>query len=220
MLVKDSDIYSVIAGIDKTVRSWGGAYVSKLARRKRDPFRTLISCIISLRTKDEVTSSASERLFRLATSPRGMAKIGVKRIEQTIYPAGFYRNKAKRIAEISLRIVRLYGGHVPDTIEELLTFNGVGRKTANLVVSLGFGRPAICVDTHVHRIMNRLGYVSTKTPEQTESSLRGKLPIRYWIGINTLLVLYGQRVCTPVSPWCSRCEVERWCGKVGVDRSR
>jgi endonuclease-3 len=220
LLVKDRDVYSVIAGIDKTVRSWGVPYVSKLARRKRDPFRTLISCIISLRTKDEVTSSASGRLFRLATSPRGMAKIGVRRIERAIYPAGFYRNKARQIAEISRRIVRVYGGHVPDTIEELLTFKGVGRKTANLVVSLGFGRPAICVDTHVHRIMNRLGYVSTRTPEQTESSLREKLPIRYWIGINTLLVLYGQRVCTPVSPWCSRCEVKRWCGKVGVDRSR
>ena len=156
----------------------------------------------------------------MAGTPRSMAKLSAKRIEKAIYPAGFYRNKARQIKEISRRIAQEHAGVVPDELSELLEFKGVGRKTANLVVSIGYGKPAICVDTHVHRIMNRLGYVRTPTPEKTEFALRRKLSRRYWIGINTLLVSYGQRICTPISPWCSRCFVKRWCERRGVTKAR
>ncbi len=218
--MKNNDVSRVIASIKRAVRSWGVPYVSRITRRRRDPFRTLISCIISLRTKDDVTAPASRRLFRLASTPRMMAKLSAKRIERAIYPAGFYRNKAIQMKEISRRIAQEHAGVVPDELSELLKFKGVGRKTANLVVSVGYGKPAICVDIHVHRIMNRLGYVRTPTPEKTELALRRKLPRRYWIGINTLLVSYGQRICTPISPWCSRCVVKRWCERRGVTKAR
>ena len=218
--MRDGDISCVLSLIGKAVRGWGQPYVSRLTRERRDPFRTLISCIISLRTTDEVTRCASGRLFRLASGPRAMAKLGAKKIEKAIYPTGFYRTKAKQITEIARLIAEEYGGSVPDEIDELLKFKGVGRKTANLVVSMGYGKPAICVDTHVHRIMNRLGYVRTRSPERTEFALREKLPRRYWITVNTLLVSYGQRVCRPLSPMCSRCSVVRWCEKRGVTKQR
>jgi endonuclease-3 len=193
--------------------------VTKVSRQ-RDPFKVLISCVISLRTKDEVTDAASTRLFENADTAERMADLAESRIEKLIYPAGFYRVKARNIREISRRILGEYRGKVPDTIDELLTLPGVGRKTANLVVSLGYGKPGICVDTHVHRISNRLGYVSTRTPRETEFALREKLPGEYWLDFNDLLVTFGQHICTPISPHCSSCRLETLCDRVGVTRSR
>lgn len=184
------------------------------------PFRILIGCVISLRTKDEVTYPATERLFAKARDPEGMLKLTHAAIAKTIYPAGFYRTKAKQIRAISRILLERHDGRVPDTIEELLLLPGVGRKTANLTVTLGFGKPGICVDTHVHRIANRLGWVATKTPDDSEAALRSTLPRRWWIPINETLVRHGQQVCKPVSPVCSACPVARVCPKIGVERRR
>lgn len=188
-----------------------------------DPFFVLISCLLSLRTKDKVTEAASRRLFALMKSPVSpgtLLELPLKRIEKAIYPVGFYRTKARTLHGISRDLIKRFGGKVPGTLEELLSLKGVGRKTANLVVTLAFGKPGICVDTHVHRISNRLGYVKTKTPEATEMALRKKLPHRYWIEFNDLLVPFGQNLCKPISPFCSRCPVERYCPKVGVTLRR
>jgi endonuclease-3 len=194
--------------------------VSKIARRRRDPFRILISTIISLRTKDDVTDDASKRLFAVASTPARLSKTPVRTIEKAIYPAGFYRTKARTIRDISRRLVDEFGGRVPDTVDELLGFKGVGRKTANLVVTLGYGKDGICVDTHVHRISNRLGFIRTKTAEQSEFALMERLPRKYWIGYNELLVRFGQQICTPISPRCSKCPLDGRCPKVGVTRTR
>jgi endonuclease-3 len=194
--------------------------VSKIARNKRDPFRVLISTIISLRTKDDVTDAASKRLFDLADTPQEMSGLHLRKIQKAIYPAGFYKTKANTIRDISRRLVAEYGGRVPDSVDELLRFRGVGRKTATLVVSLGYNKPAICVDTHVHRISNRLGLVETKNPTETEFALMGVIPKRFWIGYNELLVRFGQNVCKPVSPHCSTCPVRQDCPRTGVTRSR
>jgi endonuclease-3 len=188
--------------------------------RKRDPFRLLVACVISLRTKDEVTAQASARLFKVAATPETLAKLPNSRIAKLIFPAGFYNTKAKQIHEISRRIARDHGGRVPADREALLALPGVGRKTANLVLGLGFGTPAICVDTHVHRISNRLGLVRTKSPEETEHLLEKVLPQRLWIDINDLLVTFGQNVCQPVSPWCSTCPLTGHCPRIGVGRHR
>lgn len=194
--------------------------MSKIARKKRDPFRVLISTIISLRTKDDVTEAASKRLFELADTPDDVAGLDLRRIQRAIYPAGFYKTKAKTIREIARRLVAEYGCRVPDTVDGLLRFRGVGRKTATLVVSLGYNKPAICVDTHVHRISNRLGLVETRNPTETEFALMEVIPKRFWIGYNELLVRFGQNVCKPVSPHCSTCPVQRDCPRIGVTRSR
>jgi endonuclease-3 len=194
--------------------------VSKIARKKRDPFRILVSTVISLRTKDEVTEAASGRLFDLADTPEGISSLRLDTIRKVIYPAGFYKTKAKTIRDIARRLVAEYGSIVPDSVDELLTFKGVGRKTATLVVSLGYGRPAICVDTHVHRISNRLGLVETSNPTETEFALMDVIAKRFWIGYNELLVTFGQNVCKPVSPHCSTCPVKRSCPGIGVGRSR
>lgn len=185
-----------------------------------DPFRILIGCILSLRTKDEVTYPATERLFAKARDPEGMLELTSRAIARAIYPVGFYRTKAKQIRAISKILLARHGGRVPDTIEELLMLPGVGRKTANLTVTLGFRKPGICVDTHVHRIANRLGWVVTRTPDDTEAALRRTLPKRWWIPINETLVRHGQHVCKPISPLCSACAVTRLCPKLGVDRRR
>ena len=188
--------------------------------RKRDPFRLLVACVISLRTKDEVTAQASARLFAIASTPKTLAKLPNGRIAKLIFPAGFYNTKAKQIREIARRIARDHGARVPADRETLLALPGVGRKTANLVLGLGFGIPAICVDTHVHRISNRLGLVRTKNPEETEHALERILPRRLWIDINDLLVTFGQNICQPVSPWCSTCPLAGRCPRVGVGRHR
>jgi len=186
----------------------------------KSPFMVLISCILSLRTKDKVTAEASNRLFKLADNPEKMLGLSIKSIEKAIYPVGFYKTKAKRIKEICRVLLDDYEGVVPNEIDELLKLKGVGRKTANLTVTLGYGKLGICVDTHVHRISNRLGLVKTKTPEQTEFDLRKKLPKKHWLIYNDLLVTYGQNLCVPISPWCSKCRIFKYCKRVGVKKSR
>ena len=186
----------------------------------KSPFMVLISCLLSLRTKDKVTAEASNRLFKLADNPQKMLGLSIKNIEKAIYPVGFYKTKAKRIKEICRVLLDDYEGVVPNEIDELLKLNGVGRKTANLTVTLGYGKLGICVDTHVHRISNRLGLVKTKTPEQTEFALRKKLPQKHWLFYNDLLVTYGQNLCVPISPWCSKCKIFKYCKRVGVKKSR
>jgi endonuclease-3 len=194
--------------------------VSAVARENSDPFRVLVATMISLRTKDEVTSRAAEALLSAAPTPAALSSLPPARIERLIYPAGFYHTKARNLRAASALLVSKHGGRVPTEMEELLALPGVGRKTANLVRNLGYGLLGICVDTHVHRISNRMGWVSTRSPEQTEQALMRVLPRRYWIPINELLVRYGQAVCTPLSPRCSACPVSRWCARVGVGRSR
>ncbi len=206
--------------LEREFPKWNAPVVTLLAQQTKDPYKVLISTIISLRTKDETTAEASKRLFEKASTPEEMLKLSEEEIAKLIYPAGFYKNKAKQIKEISRKIVEEYGGKVPDSIDELLKFKGVGRKTANLVVSEGFGKPAICVDTHVHRICNRMGFVKTKTPEETEIELRKKLPKEYWSKVNKLLVAFGQTICKPISPLCSKCPVSQYCEKVGVEKHR
>jgi endonuclease-3 len=191
-----------------------------LADEAGNPFRVLIACLLSLRTQDTTTAPAAARLFALADTPRAMRALPARRIERAIYPVGFYRTKARVILKICEDLLTRFGGAVPDDVDALLTLDGVGRKTANLVVTLGFDKPGICVDTHVHRISNRLGYVRTRTPEETETALRATLPRRYWIGYNDLLVTFGQNVCVPVSPKCSTCPVRTLCRRVGVTTSR
>ena len=178
-----------------------------------NPYLVLIGCILSLRTNDKTTYPATLRMLELAKTPQEMMKVNVKDLAKAIYPVGFYENKAKQIIELSRQIVEELDGKVPDEIEKLCKFNGVGRKTANLVLARGFNKPAICVDVHVHRIFNRLGYVKTKTPEETEFALRKKLPKKYWIDINTLIVTHGQNVCKPIKPNCSVCPIEQYCAK-------
>lgn len=180
----------------------------------KDPYLVLIACILSLRTNDRTTYPATCRMLELAKTPQEMMQVDEDTLAEAIYPVGFYKNKARQIIELSRQIVEKYNGKVPDSIEELCKFNGVGRKTANLVMTLGFGVPAICVDVHVHRIFNRLGYIKTSTPEETEFALRKKLPVEYWIPINTLLVTHGQNVCRPINPKCSECPVFAYCDKL------
>lgn len=218
--MSDFDIHGVMAILAEEVKKWQSPAVTIVSQREGNPFKVLVSCILSLRTQDRTTGPASERLFRLADSPAKMAALTRNIVEKAIYPVGFYRNKAVQIIEISRLLVEKHEGIVPDEIDELLKFKGVGRKTANLVVTLGFGKPGICVDTHVHRICNRWGYVQTRNPEGTEFALREKLPAEYWLVINDYLVTFGQNQCTPVSPKCSSCALFAHCGRVGVTKFR
>jgi len=219
--MREDQIHAVIKILRREVRQWQEPVVGVVARESaRDPFRILISCLLSLRTKDKTTSEASARLFALSHTPAGLLKLSRRRIERAIYPVGFYRTKAKAIHAICRRLLEVYEGKVPQSIDELITLAGVGRKTANLVVTVGYQKPGICVDIHVHRISNRWGYVKTRTPEETEQALRARLPKRYWITFNDLLVPYGQNLCQPVSPFCSRCKLIDMCDQVGVVRSR
>lgn len=213
------DIPTVIKILKQEYGRFRVPYVTEVAERRKDPFKVLISCIISLRTKDSTTRASSTRLFNIADTPVTIAALSPRVIEEAIYPAGFYRTKARTIKNISNELVK-NGSKVPDEIDGLLKLKGVGRKTANLVVTMGFGKPGICVDTHVHRITNRWGFVKTKTPEQTERALKKRLDQRYWIMINDLLVAYGQNVCVPVSPFCSRCGIYKYCRRAGVKRQR
>ena len=179
----------------------------------KNPYLVLIACILSLRTNDKTTYPATLRMLELAKTPKDMKQVKIEDLAQAIYPVGFYENKAKQIIELSKTIDEELDGKVPDEIDELVKFRGVGRKTANLVLSLGFNKPAICVDVHVHRIFNRLGYIKTKTPEETEFALRKKLPEKYWIDINTLLVTHGPNVCKPIKPKCAECPISAYCAK-------
>lgn len=210
----------MVAILKQEIKRWQVPLVGVVAEESKDPFLVLISCILSLRTQDKTTAQASRRLFELATTPEGMLKLSIRQIEKVIYPVGFYRTKARNIRSICQALITQYHSKVPDEIDELLKLKGVGRKTANLVVTLGYHKPGICVDTHVHRISNRLGYIKTKTPEQTEVGLRKKLPRKYWMIWNDLLVTYGQNLCRPISPHCSQCRLTPYCSRVGVKQSR
>jgi len=200
--------------------NWNAPIVSFIATQSRDPFKTLIGCILSLRTKDQTTAAASQRLFARADTPAQMLALSARALERLIYPVGFYRTKARVIRGICRDLIDKFDGRVPDEIELLMTLKGVGRKTANLVVTEAYAKPGICVDTHVHRISNRWGLVKTKTPDRTEIALREVLPRRHWIEYNGILVAFGQTICRPTSPWCSRCKIADLCPRIGVVRSR
>ncbi len=216
-IMTNQQMAAVMRILRRVVRRWEEPVVG---RYKADPFATLISCILSLRTQDATTRVASERLFHLARTPQQMVRLTPRVLERAIYPVGFYRTKARTILAICHLLLEHHDGRVPNDLDTLLTLPGVGRKTANLVVTLAFRKPGICVDTHVHRISNRWGYVRTKSPEETEMALRRTLPPRYWLIYNDLLVSFGQHLCQPVSPWCSCCPLRSYCPRLGVARSR
>jgi len=214
-------MHQAMAILQAEAPQWAETALTEVARTMgRDPFKILVGTILSLRTKDETTGPAAARLFVLAGTAEEMLRLSAEQIAKAIYPVGFYRTKARTILEICRTLVERYGGRVPDTMEQLLGLKGVGRKTANLVLTLGFQAPAICVATHVHRISNRWGYVRTKAPEETEFALRRKLPKAYWPVYNDLLVAFGQNICRPISPLCSRCPLDAICPKVGVTQHR
>jgi endonuclease III len=213
-------IAEVIRRLKRTRRRWNPTALAVVFDESGDPFRVLIACVLSLRTQDTTTGPAAARLFALADSPAAMLRLTASRIERAIYPVGFYRTKARAILGICRDLLARFDGRVPDGLDALLTLGGVGRKTANLVITVGYNKPGICVDTHVHRISNRLGYVKTRNPEETEMALRGRLPRRYWIGYNDLLVSFGQNICVPISPRCSVCPVTTLCPRVGVTTKR
>ena len=214
--MKDPEIHHAVRILRREVKHWDVPIVTLMAESSKSPFHILISCVLSLRTQDVTTTQASRRLFGLAETPQKMLRLSTRTIEKAIYPVGFYRTKAKAIRAICRDLVEKYSAKVPDEIDELLKLQGVGRKTANLVVTLGYRKPGICVDTHVHRISNRWGYVRTKNPKETEFALREKLPKPYWLEYNDLLVSFGQHLCRPISPRCSECPVEKYCDRVGV----
>ena len=218
--MKDPEIHAAVRILRREAPKWQTPVVTLIAEASDSPFKVLISCILSLRTQDSTTAQASRRLFALADSPETMVRFSAKKIEQVVFHVGFYRTKAKTILEICRNLNENYRGRVPDGIDELLKVKGVGRKTANLVVTLGYNKPGICVDTHVHRISNRWGYVKTATPEKTEVALRQKLPKQYWIEYNDLLVSFGQQLCRPISPLCSQCPVAKYCSQIGVTVKR
>ena len=219
-MLSNQQIAEVIKRLKTAMRDLPDPSVTLVGKKWKSPLLVLVSCLLSLRTKDETTLPASERLFAKASTIEGFLKLPLKEIETLIYPVGFYKTKARTIKGICQDLLDRYQGQVPDSIEELLTLKGVGRKTANLVMTEGFGQNAICVDTHVHRISNRLGYVKTKDPIDTEFALRKKLPVEYWIEYNAQLVTWGQNVCKPISPLCSQCPVNQICQRVGVKVSR
>ncbi len=219
--MRQEQIHAAIRIVKREIGRWQEPVVGVVAKESdRNPFLILISTLLSLRTKDKTTREAGDRLFALARTPAAMLKLPLDKLERVIYPVGFYRTKARAIHQICRRLIDEYGGKVPDSVDELVTLPGVGRKTANLVVTIGYGKPGICVDIHVHRISNRWGYIKTKTPEESEQALRRKLPKQYWIIYNDLLVPYGQNLCLPVSPLCSACKLTEFCDRVGVTRSR
>jgi endonuclease III len=214
------DAGAAIKALRREAPGWNAPILNLISAEEDDPFKTLIGCILSLRTKDQTTAVAAARLFALADTPQRMLELKPAALEKAIYPVGFYRTKTLVILDICRDLIARFDGRVPDRIDALLTLKGVGRKTANLVVTQAFHKPGICVDTHVHRISNRWGLVRTKTPEDTEAALRKVLPRRYWIEYNGLLVAFGQTICQPISPFCSRCSLVGRCPKTGVVRSR
>lgn len=210
--MNDKDIDKIMKELLKVTKSMPMPVVTEIKLvTNRDAYKILISTMLSLRTKDSTTRDASMRLFEKAGNPKDMLKLSEEEIAKLIYPVGFYRVKAKNILEVSQTIIDDYNGKVPDGIDELLKLRGVGRKVANLVITEAFDKYGICVDTHVHRISNRFGYVSTKKPEQTEFALRKKLPKKYWRVYNDTLVIYGQNLCKPINPLCNQCSVSKYC---------
>ncbi len=218
--MQDQEIHQVIPILRETVKQWPLSVVEGMAQVERKPYQVLLATILSLRTKDSMTARIFPKLFALADTPEQMVRHSPETIAEVIYPVGFYHTKARQIVELSHILLDEYGGQVPSDLEALLKLPGVGRKTANLVLTVGFQKAGICVDVHVHRISNRWGYVQTKTPDKTELALRAKLPPQYWIEYNGLLVTFGQNLCAPTSPWCSRCPLPQFCARVGVTKRR
>jgi len=216
----DLDVDQLIAKLQDATKGMRDPVVTEMTLHERDPFKVLIATLLSLRTRDEQTRDASIRLFALAETPESMLELSPEIIEKAIFPVGFYRVKARRILEVCEQLIQRFSGKVPPDLDTLLSLPGVGRKTANLVLTRGFNLLGICVDTHVHRISNRLGYVLSKHPDDTEKVLRKILPLKYWIIYNDLLVAYGQNICTPISPWCSKCVVADQCMQLGVAKHR
>jgi len=221
MLDKKKHAIEVIYTLRKATKEMVEPAIAQIiAEYGKDPFLVLISCLLSLRTKDIVSLPASRRLFAIAKSPQEVLNISLERLEKLIYPVAFYRKRAQQLHVVCQDLIERFDVKVPSSEEDLLSIKGVGRKTMNLVRGEGFGIPAICVDTHVHRISNRLGLVVTKTPQETEMALRKLLPQEYWTEYNRLLVMWGQNICVPISPFCSRCAIAHLCQKVGVKKSR
>ena len=216
----DFDIDTAMAILSREMPRFEQPLIEAMGAAHQTPFHILIATILSLRTKDTLTSVIAPRLFAAADTPRALLALDESRIAELIYPVGFYRTKARSIRQVCALLIERHNGEVPADLDALLALPGVGRKTANLVLTMGFGLPGICVDTHVHRICNRWGYVQTKDPDKTELALRDKLPLEYWIPINGLLVTLGQNICHPTSPHCSICPVAALCQRVGVMRSR
>ena len=216
-MINNDNIDEVISLVKKQIKKFKAPYVTRISNEKNS-FKILISTILSSRTKDKITKQASQRLFLKVKNPNDLIKLSIKEIEKLIYPVGFYRVKARNLKKLAEVLIKDYNGKVPNSINELIKLPGVGRKTANLVVTLGFNKYGICVDTHVHRIVNRWGYIKTKTPEETEYALRKKLPRNYWKKINSLLVVFGQNICTPIIPKCSSCNLNNICPKNNVKR--
>jgi endonuclease-3 len=219
-MLDNKQIAEVIKRLKKAMENLPDPSVTLVGKKWKNPLLVLLSCILSLRTKDETTLPASERLFAKASTIEGVLKLSEHEIEKLIYPVGFYKTKARTLKGICRDLKDKFNGQVPNDMDALLTLKGVGRKTANLVLTEGFGVQALCVDTHVHRISNRLGYVKTKDPHETEFALRKKLPREYWIEYNAQLVTWGQNICRPISPICSKCAVNTICERVGVTTSR
>ena len=213
------DIDNILKKIEKKISVYEEPVVSRL-KKKKSPFLILVSTLLSLRTKDEVTEVAQKRLFKLADNPEKLLKLDVELIEKTIYPVGFYKRKAKNLLNVAKFLIEKYDGKVPDNLEKLLEIPGVGRKTANLVLTEGFNLPGICVDTHVHRIFNRIGYLKTKNADETERILREILPKKWWIPVNNILVVFGQNICKPISPFCSQCPIKEQCPALMVKYRR
>jgi endonuclease-3 len=216
----DFDIHAAMAILRETMPRYEQPLIEAMGAAHQTPFHILIATILSLRTKDTLTSVVAPRLFAAADTPAAMLALDESQIAELIYPVGFYRTKARSIRQVCALLLERHGGQAPADLDALLALPGVGRKTANLVLTMGFGLPGICVDTHVHRICNRWGYVRTRDPDSTELALRAKLPPEYWIPINGLLVTLGQNICHPTSPRCSGCPVSSLCARVGVTRSR
>lgn len=213
-------VLPILEALRGSVNALNAPVITLLAQKGKDPYRILIGTILSLRTQDKTTHGAMERLFEVAPSLEDLLKVEEAKLARLIYPVGFYRQKAKLLKKMALILKERFGGRVPSTEEELLSLPGVGKKTAALVLGKGFGIPAVCVDTHVHRISNRLGLVQTKTPDQTQAALMALLPKEFWIELNDLLVALGQTLCHPSSPKCRVCPIERLCPRIGVKRSR
>jgi len=215
MNIENIDIDVFLHHVATAVSDKDAPVVDLIAVQTKDPYKVLTATILSARTKDETTAASAARLFREASTLEELAQLSTAQLEKLIYPVGFYKNKAKYLNALP-QAMEQFNNIIPDTVEELIRLPGVGRKTANLVVCVAFGKPAICVDTHVHRIMNIWQYVETTTPEQTEKVLRSKLPARHWMSVNSLLVAFGQSICRPVAPRCSSCPLDEICPKCGI----
>lgn len=219
-MVTNKNIDEIIKKIRESIKKYDQPVLEQFNKKLNAPYWVLVSCLLSLRTKDETTETATKNLFKAAQTPQEILKLPVKKLKKIIYKTGFYNNKAKTIINVTKKILYEFGGKVPDNLQDLLSLPGVGRKTANLVLTVAYNKMGICVDTHVHKICNRWGYVRTKTPDETEMELRKKLPEKYWKKINNYLVLFGQNICLSVSPFCSKCPVSSYCPKTGVGRKR